>query len=101
MVAITKCDTVDNETIELIKPHVNLDVPVVYISSVAHKGMDVLKDILWEELNSESNKLEAVQTEHLVHRRREASQLAGLEEAEDSVDLAEDISDEAEDEYTD
>ena len=101
VVAITKCDTVDNETIELIKPHVNLDVPVVYISSVAHKGMDVLKDILWEELNSESNKLEAVQTEHLVHRRREASQLAGLEEAEDSVDLAEDISDEAEDEYTD
>ena len=101
VVAITKCDTVDNETIELIKPHVNLDVPVVYISSVAHKGMDVLKDILWEELNSESNKLEAVQTEHLVHRRREASQLAWLEEAEDSVDLAEDISDEAEDEYTD
>ena len=101
VVAITKCDTVDNETIELIKPHVNLDVPVVYISSVAHKGMDVLKDILWEELNSESNKLEAVQTEHLVHRRREASQLAGLEEAEDFVDLAEDISDEAEDEYTD
>ena len=46
VVAITKCDTVDNETIELIKPHVNLDVPVVYISSVAHKGMDVLKDIL-------------------------------------------------------
>ena len=101
VVAITKCDTVDDETIELIKPHVNIDVPVVFISSVAHKGMDVLKDTLWEELNSESNKLEAVQTEHLVHRRREASLLAGLEEAEDSVDLTEGENDEEEDEYTD
>lgn len=101
VVAITKCDTVDDETIELIKPHVNIDVPIVFISSVAHKGLDALKDTLWEELNSESNKLEAVQTEHLVHRRREASLLAGLEEAEDSVDLTDGETVEKEDEYTD
>ena len=99
VVAITKCDTVDLETVELIKPHVNLDVPVVYISSVAQMGIDELKDVLWEELNSESNKLEAVQTEHLVHRHREVSHLAGLEEAEDSVDLSEEENEEGDDEF--
>ncbi len=87
VVAITKCDTVDAETIELIKPQVGIEAPVVYISSVTGMGIDELKDMLWEELNSESNKLEAVQTEHLVHRRREAAVLPGLEEAEDELDL--------------
>lgn len=87
VLAVTKCDTVDAETVELIKPHVNVGIPVVYISSVAQQGMDELKDILWEELNSESNKLEAVQAEHLVHRRRDYSSLPGLEEEEDALEL--------------
>lgn len=94
VVAITKCDTVDAETIELIKPQVGIEAPVVYISSVTGMGIDELKDTLWEELNSESNKLEAVQTEHLVHRRRETTALPGLEEAEDELNFETDADEE-------
>lgn len=93
VVAISKCDTVDAETVKLVKESANFDVPVVYISAVAQMGLDELKDTLWRELNSESNKLEAVNTERLVHRRRDNAVLPGLEEAEDNVDLTEDIDD--------
>lgn len=93
VVAISKCDTVDSETVSLVKESVSFDVPVVCISAVAQTGIDELKDILWRELNSESNKLEAVNTEHLVHRHRNSYVLPGLEEAEDDVDLTEDEED--------
>lgn len=93
VVAISKCDTVDAETVKLVKESANFDVPVVYISAVAQMGLDELKDALWRELNSESNKLEAVNTERLVHRRRDNAVLPGLEEAEDNVDLTEDTDD--------
>lgn len=93
VVAISKCDTVDAETVKLVKESANFDVPVVYISAVAQMGLDELKDTLWRELNSESNKLEAVNTERLVHRRRDNAVLPGLEEAEDNVDLTEDTDD--------
>lgn len=93
VVAISKCDTVDSETVSLVKESVSFDVPVVCISAVAQTGIDELKDILWRELNSESNKLEAVNTEHLVHRHRNSNVLPGLEEAEDDVDLTEDEED--------
>lgn len=93
VVAVSKCDTVDAETVSLVKENVSLDVPVVYISAVAQMGIDELKDTLWRELNSESNKLEAVNTERLVHRHRSDVALPGLEEAEDNVDLTEDEED--------
>lgn len=93
VVAISKCDTVDSETVSLVKESVSFDAPVVCISAVAQTGIDELKDILWRELNSESNKLEAVNTEHLVHRHRNSYVLPGLEEAEDDVDLTEDEED--------
>lgn len=93
VVAISKCDTVDAETVKLVKESVNFDVPVVYVSAVTQMGLDELKDTLWRELNSESNKLEAVNTERLVHRHRDNAMLPGLEEAEDDVDLTEDTDD--------
>ena len=44
------------------------DIPVVFISSVAQQGLQELKDILWREMNSESNKIAAINTqESLVH----------------------------------
>lgn len=92
VVAITKCDMVDAETIALIRPTIALGVPTIYISSVAGMGLDELKDTLWEELNRESNKIFAQQTEHLVHRRREPASFAELdgqdeEESEAEEDL--------------
>ena len=98
MVALTKCDTLDDEMIEFLRQDIHIDAPVVYISAVTGQGLTTLKDRLWEELNSESNLLRASHTEHLVHRHRETSSLAGLEESEDSVDLGEDDAAEDEDE---
>ncbi|MDR1347629.1 MAG: GTPase ObgE [Prevotellaceae bacterium] len=48
--AITKSDMLDSElTVELRK---NLpDIPFIFISSVAGKGITELKDLLWNELN--------------------------------------------------
>lgn len=54
------------------------DVPTVFISSVTGAGLTELKDLLWTELNSESNKLQAI-TEggSLVHRDHDSGKLAG------------------------
>lgn len=51
MLAITKCDIVDDEWIDLIKPEIRVDVPVCFISSVSEKGLVELKDMLWQLMN--------------------------------------------------
>lgn len=48
------------------------DLPVVFISSVSGQGLDELKDVLWNELNNESNKLQDITAEDtLVHRDKD------------------------------
>jgi GTP-binding protein len=42
------------------------DIPYVFISAVAGKGIDRLKDMLWEEINKPP-----VLTDNLVHRDRD------------------------------
>lgn len=76
VLAVTKCDLLDEELIEMLKAELPTDLPVVYISAVTGFGLDQLKDVLWEELNSESNKLQSV-TEggSIVHRDREVKAL--------------------------
>ena len=50
ILAITKCDLIDNElTKEMEKDMPN--IPHLFISSVANKGLDKLKDLLWAEIN--------------------------------------------------
>jgi GTP-binding protein len=45
---------------------------VVFISAVTGYGLDELKDVLWRELNSESNKLAEITAEDtLVHRDKD------------------------------
>lgn len=76
VLAVTKCDLLDEELMEMLKTELPTDLPVVYISAVTGFGLDQLKDVLWEELNSESNKLQSV-TEggSIVHRDREVKAL--------------------------
>lgn len=76
VLAVTKCDLLDEELMEMLKAELPTDLPVVYISAVTGFGLDQLKDVLWEELNSESNKLQSV-TEggSIVHRDREVKAL--------------------------
>ena len=59
VLAITKSDLLDDELILMLSENLP-DVPHVFISSVTGTGIAELKDLLWKELNSESNKLQAI-----------------------------------------
>lgn len=56
ILAITKCDMLDAELIEAIKPTLPDDLPAVFISSVSGLGIEQLKDLIWNELNKEGYK---------------------------------------------
>ncbi|OJV32015.1 MAG: GTPase ObgE [Bacteroidales bacterium 36-12] len=63
ILAITKADMLDDELMEQMKEELPDDVRYVFISSVTGLGIAELKDLIWEELNKESNKIV-----ELVHR---------------------------------
>ncbi|MCK4678577.1 MAG: GTPase ObgE, partial [Bacteroidales bacterium] len=50
LLAITKSDLLDDELLNEIKKEVP-DMPHVFISSVTGKGLDPLKDVIWQMLN--------------------------------------------------
>ena len=52
ILAITKTDMLDKELEQELKKDLP-DIPYVFISSLAQKNVEKLKDILWEELNNE------------------------------------------------
>jgi len=86
VLAVTKCDLLDEELIEMLRETLPDDLPVVFISSVTGFGIDELKDVLWRELNSESNKLQSITSEDtLVHRDKDMSRFAAemMAEGED------------------
>ena len=87
VLAITKCDMLDEELMEMLAENLPENVPHVFISSLTGMGISQLKDILWTELNSESNKLEAVAGERIVHRNKDVrllqSELQAMGEDED------------------
>lgn len=51
VLAITKMDMLDEELLEEIQKELPKDIPSVFISSVAQKGIEQLKDLLWAEIN--------------------------------------------------
>ena len=122
VLAVTKCDLLDEELIEMLKEELGapLSSPegdtnvqqsneapsgavggasVVFISAVTGYGLDELKDVLWAEMNAESNKLTAITTsESLAHRDKDMTrfqaELADEGEDEDIEFIdAEDIED--------
>ena len=82
VLAVTKCDLLDEELVEMLRkdlmaPSDLQSVPVVFISAVTGYGLEELKDVLWRELNSESNKLNVITSEDsLVHRDKDMSVFA-------------------------
>ena len=95
VLAVTKCDLLDEELIEMLRSELETawqnqaepSVPVVFISAVTGFGLDELKDVLWDEMNAESNKLAAITTtESIAHRDK------------DMTRFAEELADEGEDE---
>ena len=74
VLAITKCDLLDDELIEMLEETLPESIPHVFISSVTGLGVSVLKDILWNELNKENFQTE-LSKESLVHRAKDMSKL--------------------------
>ena len=83
VLAITKTDLLDEELQQMLSEDLPEDLPHVFISAVANKGLTELKDILWLALNSESNKLQAItQQETIVHRNKDLAWLRSEMEEE-------------------
>jgi len=77
VLAVTKCDLLDEELVEMLRETLPDDLPVVFISAVTGYGLEELKDVLWRELNAESNKLATITAEDtLVHRDKDMSRFA-------------------------
>ena len=86
VLAVTKSDLLDEELMDMLREHLPEDLPVVFISSVTGYGLSDLKDVLWKELNSESNKLQDITAEDtLVHRDKDMSRFA-MELAQEGED---------------
>ena len=52
VMAISKCDLLDEELTDSMRPLLPGDMPVVFISSVKGTGIITLKDLLWRAINS-------------------------------------------------
>ena len=75
VLAITKCDMLDDELIEEMRQHLPDDLPAVFISSVSGTGLTELKDLLWRTINDENNRIPATLTHRdLDIRHREADE---------------------------
>ena len=96
VLAVTKCDLLDEELIGMLRKEIETawenqvalgeQVPVVFISAATGYGLEELKDVLWRELNAESNKLQTLLAEDsLVHRDKDMTQFAAelADEGED------------------
>ncbi len=102
VLAVTKSDLLDEELISMLQETLPDDLPVVFISSVSGQGLDELKDVLWNELNNESNKLQDITAEDtLVHRDKDMARFkkemhdegADVIEVFDLDDLDDDLDD--------
>ena len=103
VLAITKCDMLDEELMQMLEPTLPEDIPHVFISSVSGMGIQQLKDLLWAELNKDSNQLEAVRREAIVHRPKDMTklrkELEDMGEDEDFDYEYEDVDDEDDFDY--
>ena len=97
VLAVTKCDLLDEELIDMLKATLPQGIRTVFISAVTGFGLDELKDVLWEEMNSESNKIAAIATqESIVHHDKDYLKLR-----EDFADDEEGLDDYDEEDFED
>lgn len=100
VLAISKCDMLDDELMTEIRPTLPADLPVIFISSVSGLGITELKDALWKAINDDANRIETTPITHRPldgnHRVREEDEFIF-----ENVDPDESIEDEDEAEYYD
>lgn len=51
LLAISKCDMLDDELLKEVKKELPKGIPSVFISSLTNKGITELKDLIWRTLN--------------------------------------------------
>lgn len=75
VLAISKCDMLDDELMAEIEKTLPDGVPHLFISSVTGLGLTALKDMLWSEITDERNRIEVAPITHRPldghHRVRE------------------------------
>jgi len=96
ILAITKCDMLDEELILALKNELPKGIETVFISSVTGMGITELKDLIWIEINKESNKLVEMSHKPMeIENREELEDEILEEEEEEDIDFYDD--DEGED----
>ena len=85
ILAITKCDMLDEELIEAIKKELPEGVETVFISSISGLGIMELKDLIWTEINKDSNKVIDIThlPMHITHHDVEEEEIEEEEEDEE------------------
>lgn len=75
VLAISKCDMLDEELKAEIRHHLPTDLPAVFISAVSGEGLIELKDALWKAITDDANRTEEMPITHRPldghHRVRE------------------------------
>ena len=69
VLAVTKCDLLDDELMEMMRHELPEGIETVFISAVAGVGLVELKDMLWRTINDERNRI----PETLTHRDLDTS----------------------------
>ena len=83
VLAITKCDMLDDELMDQMRAELPQGVEALFISSVAQRGLTELKDLLWRTINDERNRIpESVTQRDLDERHREKAEDDFIFEAE-------------------
>jgi len=83
ILAITKCDLLDDELMVEIKKLIPNDIQTVYISSISGMGIPELKDLIWTEINKESNKVVEISHQPMEVAYREVEEEPDEEEEEE------------------
>lgn len=83
ILAITKCDMLDEQMIEEMRAELPTDCQSIFISSVAGIGITELKDLLWKEINDEAN--------HIHTMTLRPIEIKPIERDEDELDEEEDF----------
>lgn len=52
VLAVSKCDMLDDELKAEVEKSISLEIPVVYISSIQQQGLQELKDVLWQKMHA-------------------------------------------------
>ncbi|MFA6581819.1 MAG: GTPase ObgE [Paludibacter sp.] len=88
ILAITKCDILDEELLADVKKQVPPNIQTVFISSLSGMGIVELKDLIWTEINKESNKVIEIKhrpMEVTYHEEEEIEEEIEEEEEEDDL----------------